>query len=654
MKTSPSSRRPARRLVLTVSCVLLLGVAAGLGTLKWRGYARDRREGRAVESVRALTDAGRWAEAGSLSQQQHGALGRLASLVHAGAWRALDFKIAGALRDLPRLVALAESDPSLLTLDETSALWLYRTYDAAGMAAPAEALRAAWKGQEISAVLWLCADADRLIATNHIEDARKLLKSRSFTGVEDVGRLLRLAMVSADRPAELAGYLAQAYSLDPKNPDLRSMRGQLLERAGQPEYARIEYIAALAADPKNPLQRDQLGKFYLRQRDLSQAAQVFSEKLGDEAPDFVWERAAFLARLLGRPGPAVSALSATRRSSYAAWLASLPSDQLWDGAGYAALHLSPDHELNRPSAFWLGLVEHLRNGDEAWARQHLEQTGRAVIAEAPALHASLRLALAVRGGATVAKAGIRFPAPFENEHQFAQETRAVLAGQAKTEAGAELTRVLRSKNGLSACFLAEGWLAPAIALADWDAATTAPEWLQFGLVQALREVRGLEAALAFARRLPAQPATDLARAELLLVHPHEAEGLALLEKLSRGRGDPAYRAGWLRATRLVELKRYEDALATIEGCVELRATVPAGELRARIALLRGDRAGAEKQYRALREQSLEAGAFMARQAFAAHDWREARRLTTLWLDKFPDNLQLRRNLTAIGEQEKQP
>jgi len=214
--------------------------------------------------------------------------------------------------------------------------------------------------------------------------------------------------------------------------------------------------------------------------------------------------------------------------------------------------------------------------------------------------------------------------------------------------------VLQSKNGLAACFLAEGWLAPAIALADWDAATTAPEWLQFGLVQALREVRGREAALEFARRLPAQPATDFVLAGLLLGGAQETEGLALLEKLSRGKGDTAYSAGWLRATRLVELERYEDALTTIAGCAELRATAPAGALRARIALLRGDRAGAGKEYHALREQSLEAGAFMAREAFAAHDWPEARRLTTLWLEKFPDNLQLRLNLAAIEEQEKQP
>jgi hypothetical protein len=168
----------------------------------------------------------------------------------------------------------------------------------------------------------------------------------------------------------------------------------------------------------------------------------------------------------------------------------------------------------------------------------------------------------------------------------------------------------------------------------------------------LREVRGAEAALRFAQRLPSQPATDLARAGLLLAGGKEAEGLAVLDAVSRGSGDAAYSAGWLRATRLVELKRYHEALATIDSCPELRSTVPAGELRARIALLRGDNAGAEKQYRALRDQSLEAGAYMARLAFAARDWPEARRLTTLWLERYPDNLQLRRNLAAINDEEK--
>jgi hypothetical protein len=410
----------------------------------------------------------------------------------------------------------------------------------------------------------------------------------------------------------------------------------------------------VAADPRNPLHRDQLGSFYLRQRNLPQAAHAYAEKLGDEAPDFIWERAAFLARLLGRPAPAVAALAPHRRATYAAWLAGLPTDQLWHAAGYSALHLPPDHELNRPSAFWLGLVERLRIGDEAGARERLSQTGRIALAEAPALHASLRLALALRAGTTAATTGAAFPGAFENEHSFVRDLRAFSTGRLAPKSAAEIAAVLRSKNGIAACFLAEGWLAPAVALADLDAAVSGPEWLQFGVIQALREVRGAEAALAFAARLPARPATDFARASLLLAGGREAEGLAILETVARGNGDAAYSAGWLRATRLVELEQYSAALATVEACAPLRATVAAGELRARIALLRGDPAGAERQYRVLREQSLEAGAYMARLAFAARNWREARRLTTLWLEKYPDNLQLRRNLVAIAEQEQRP
>ena len=138
----------------------------------------------------------------------------------------------------------------------------------------------------------------------------------------------------------------------------------------------------------------------------------------------------------------------------------------------------------------------------------------------------------------------------------------------------------------------------------------------------------------------------------MLKADRETEALALLDRLARDAGDVAYSAGWLRATRLVELKRYDDALATVDTCASLKASVPAAELRARIALLRGDSAGADQQFSALSGTSLEAGAFMARKAFAARDWKEARRLTAYWLEKFPDNLQLRRNLAAIDEEEK--
>jgi predicted Zn-dependent protease len=654
MNPKPANRSQVKRIFIATVVLLGLGAGLGLGVVKWRAQVRDRREAGAIDALRRLVDAGRWTDAEAYSQQQHRILGRMATGVRTDVWRALDFRIAGARRDLPRLVALAEADPSLPIADETAALWLFRTYNAAGMSAPAEALRTAWRGREVSPASWICAEADQLIAMNRIAEARVLLSRRSFPGRDDVGRLLRLALVSADRPADIARCMDEAYRLDPQNPDVRTMRGQLLEKVGQVEYARMEFVAALAADPDNPLQRDQLGSFYLRQRNLPQAAQVLAEKLGPEAPDFLWERAAFVARLIGRPGPDANALPAERRAGYAGWLASLPPGRIWDGTGYSGLNLSSDHELNRPSAFWLGLIERFRQGEDVSAGQRIAQASRLATLEAPTLHASLRLAVAVRGGRSVTASGISFPAAFENEHQFVRQMRAAAAGRSEVGVANEVTRVLRSRNGIAACFLAEGWTAPALALADLEAATTAPEWLQYGLIHALRDGRGMAAALAFAERLPAQPATDYLRAELWLKAGREPAALALLDSLARGSGDVAYRAGWLRATRLVELKRFDEALASLDACRELRPSVPAAELRARIALLRGNTAAAEQQYRSLRERSLEAGAFMARQAYAARDWREARRLTTFWLDKFPDNLQLRRNLVAIAEQEQRP
>ena len=641
-----------KRLALLVASLLVLAATLAFGAVKWRAYARGNRETRALAEIRQAADQGRWREAAALSRQLRGALGLPSSAAHAAAWRQLDFRIAGELRDLPRLAGLASIDPAVVRRDETGALWLFRTFDAANMADQADAVREAWRGRELAPVLWVCADADRLIRANRVDDARTLLLARAFPDKDDVGRLLRLALVTPNQPAEAARFLDEAYRRDPRNPDLRSFRGQLLERSGQIEYARMEYLAAFAADPGNPLQRDQLGSFYLRQLNLPQAAQVYLEKLGPEAPDFIWERASFLARLIARTGPAVNTLPAERRAAYGAWLAGLPPDRFWDAKTYAALQLPSDFSLNRASAFWLSLIEALRQGAEAAAAEQVIHATRGASDAAPSLHASLRLAFAVRGGQAVAESGIALAAPLENEHQFYRKLRSAAADRAPAGEAGEVTDVLRSRNAFAACFLAEGWVAPAVALADLDAALIAPEWLQFGLVRALRDVRGIDVALAFASRLPAHPATDYARAELLLKAGREPEALATLDRLARSPGTVAYSAGWLRATRLVELKRYDEALATVESCASLKPSVPAAELRARIALLRGDPAGAEKQYSSLSSTSLEAGAFMARKAFAARDWKEARRLTTYWLEKFPDNLQLRRNLAAIDEEEK--
>lgn len=644
-----------KRLALIVACLVAVGAGVALGAVKWRAYARDNRESRALAAIQQSADAGRWREAEDLSQQQHRALGAPTSALRAAAWRALDFRIAGERRDLPKLAGLAAVDPAVVRSHETGALWLMRTLDAAGLGVEAEAVRAAWKDREVAPVLWLCADADRLVRANRLEEARTLLLSRSFPDKDDVGRLLRLTLVSPQQPSDVAKYLDEAYRRDPTNPDLRTVRGQLLERSGQIEYARLEFIAALAADPTNPLQRDQLGSFYLRQSNLAQAAQVYAEKLGPEAPDFIWERASFLARLLARPGPDARLLPSERRAAvYGAWLAALPVDRFWDSKTFPVLNLPADFTLNRASAFWLTAIERLRTGDETGAAEQVAQATRAASAEASSLHSALRLAFAVRSGKSPAEPGISLAAALENEHQFYRKLRAAAADRASPADTREVTEVLRSSNGFSACFLAEGWIGPAVALADLEAAIAAPEWLQFGLIRALRDARGFDAALTFASRLPAQPATDYARAELMLSANREAEALALLDILARQSGEVSYSAGWLRATRLVELKRYDEALATVESCASLKPSIPAAELRARIALLRGDTAGAEKQFASLSNTSLEAGAYMARKAFAARNWKEARRLTAYWLEKFPDNLQLRLNLAAIDDEEKTP
>jgi hypothetical protein len=298
------------------------------------------------------------------------------------------------------------------------------------------------------------------------------------------------------------------------------------------------------------------------------------------------------------------------------------------------------------------VLEHLRNSEFDQALTILRQAPVVAVTAAPALHAALRLTLAVRAGAQPIDTGIAWPVTRGTGHRWWDVLGSAVKGD--RAASAELVAVAGGPNVVAATLLAAGWTGPACALTNWTAAAKAdtPVWVQFGLLQARRQVQGPAAALAWAETLPAVPETDLVRAELQLAGGRVKQAVATLQLLAVRPDDIGYAAGWTLATWQLEQGLTSEAETTVTRAPRLR-DVPLGiELLARCALAGGRPAEAQKLYTSIQQESLAAGAYLARQAYIRHDWAEARRITAYWLSRLPDNLELRANLEAIAAAER--
>ncbi len=641
-----------KRLAWILVAVVLLGVAGGASFWWWRNNAERAALERTLVSAEHAADESRWREARAILTDQARRHGRPEETTAAQRWELVEFQAAGGLRDFAALEALAARHVELVAKDETAALWLWRIRRTEGNDHDAETVRAAWRGRETQTTNWICAEIDALLVEGKIDAAREQLAGLPEDQAKAVPILLRRLLIDAD-PTKRFEAITEAYRQAPADPDLRSLRAALLERSGQPEYARVDYVAALMADRDNPLRRDDLASFYLRQGDLGNAVQTWREGLDETSPDFMWVRAIFWGKVYGVPPPpeGTTKLPPQRLERFAGWLATLPPDRYWDEAAYQALHLPGAHAEREPAVFWLRVLEELRGDKWSELEAILAQAPSASVAQAPRLYAALRLTAAIRDGAEPAATGIAWPRMPPGAHRWWSVISDAL--KADAAASAEVVAVARGDLAASAACLAAGWTGPAIVLADPEEAAIAstPGWIRFGLVQARRISRGPADALAWAETLPAYPETDYVRAALRLGAGRTQEAERDLRTLASRADETGFAAGWLLGTWLIEQNRANEIGALMASAPSFATTVEGTALRARAAASQGAADEAASIYMPIAERSLEAGAFLARRALAAGDLARARELTEYWAQRLPDNLQLRANLNAITERE---
>jgi hypothetical protein len=547
----------------------------------------------------------------------------------AGQWLAVEVAYSTRDNDLARLLALGQEEDGAFRDDEAGALLLCHGLLLEDRSSQLQRVRDLWRGREHKAAEWLSLDADVLLHEDRRAEARELLRSRTFAGKLDAGRLGRLALAQ-DHPAAARVLIARATSCAPDDPDVRDCSGRLLEVQGRPDAAAVEYAAALAARGGNDwVIRDRLAECYRRAGAVDAAADVWLPGGGVHPADFAWFKAWFWNRVV-RPvsrdwGVGAPDVGAARE--LAARLAAFPPGEFWVEEPQRG-HRPPPRVLRRQEVYWLRLLSLLQAGREAEAVYALRTGPFRNVSWQPDLEEALDLVLAFRAGQWL------HPRPDARTHGprhpfFDGLERRAADGTLNPQApapGDDVRRLLASDEALSATFLAAGWDEAALLLhRTWADVSKLPAWFADGLVRAMWANRGSRAALHFVLEQPRSATLDFVAGELLAA---EGRGPEALERLRAAAASPedGQRAARLFALEALRQGKPAEARQMLEDKPELTADVAGRALLARCAAVEGNDDRAEQLYCELADESAEARTYLMRRALAGGDWREARRL----------------------------
>lgn len=640
-----------KKLLLLGVALVVAGTALFLGLRFWRASVVERQEQRAYARAKELVTAGRCADGLAVLRAQARPDSKLP-------WPELEVAALVGVYDLPRLTMFYEQTPGRILSNEVASVLVSRAFVHTRRAAEMAPLRAAWNGREQHPELWLILDADALTIAGKPREAEKLLRSRTLPGKDDAARLARLAILVAPRDLNEAWRLLdQASALDPRSADLRSFRGQMLETVGRYGEARVEYVAALVADPQNTMLRDQLAEFYQRRGLFDLALQTWEEGLANSSFDFPWVKVAFWSRVI-QPLPLdAEKVPPGDLQPLARWLIALPAGVFWNSNTFNELPQANRYAKDRQELFWLHLLGALQTHQEAAATELLDYDRFRLRSWDPDLVLALRRILHYRQKRSLNPPNL--PAvsakPATNQHQFLVQLSTLAAAErsgTKTPVPPDYDALLRGPDAFTAAFLAAGWRAAALDLhPPTPAAVAGPDWLAYGLAQALRMNRGNRPALDFIAAQKPTPELELLAAEILIAENQTQTALDRLAKLAVQPNDAGYRASYLLALANLELNKLDEARRWITQHPGLAADVTGKELIARITMLQGQEAQAAALYRAIANESIEAKTYLARKAFANKQWAEARRYTQELIKLLPDELKLRENLLAIEQAE---
>ena len=590
--------------------------------------------------------------------------GTVSGGVDKGKWLDLEIRCLQDLRRVPQLLAIHDRSFDALARHEKASLLVARALLQLDQQEAFARLRESWRGRESRPVSWLVVDSDALVRNGKQEEAVTLLESQTFEGKDDAVRLVRLALLSANTNMPAAWkYLTSAFAADPGNAEVRSFRGQILERLGKKPLARVEYVAAHLADVKNPLFRDQLAEFYRRCGLYQAALDIWVGGLEPPSTDFIWLKALFWSRVTFPVDVDWGSLPVPDGDlkPLVVYLLDLPSGAFWNAETFEHVAEARRFLKERQEVYWLRLLSFLRSGQEAEALSLLNADPFRGRSWSPDIERALKAILSFRlkgslcpGGTTAVP--MASPAP-PQRHQFLNQLDGLVNDACLVHDGealpGDLAQLLGNEEAFSAAFLAGGWIEAALRLHRLDVIPEGfPNWLAYGLTQALRYGRGNEEAYAFASGQASSPALNVLTGEILLAQGNIEKALELLYCTASEDSDAGYRAAWLWSQAQIERGELDRAKAMILKQPRLRSSGTGKALLARIALAQGHRKEADRLFSELGAESPESKVNMARQAFQEKNWTEAKRLSEELVLQFPDSVPFRTNLQTVLEAEK--
>lgn len=572
-----------------------------------------------------------------------------------------------------QLILLYEAYPRAFEGNEKAALMLADGYILGKRPQEYQKIRDEWRDKATEQETWIILDTDAMLLQGKRSDALRLLKSTQFEGKKDVDRLVRLALLYVvEDPKTAWDYLAEAYDLDPQNPDIITYRAKLLESLGKGSLALYEYLGAIQAAPNNLFLRDQLAEFYMRRNQVALALSVWLETLSTPSLDLIWVKALFWSKVITPVNFDWSKASPPTGSDkrFIDYLAGLPKGTFWDEEAFEKLPNAKKFLSSQQVTFWLRLLEALKQGDEKEAANLLQFNYFSQSILNPQLERALRQVISYRatgsfnyGAQALTNKAKELPEPIEKAAAKGDETFFAQLNQladdeainSPHEVPESIQDLLMSEDVFSAIFLVSGWLEAALQLHKMDVLPDDfPEWVAYGLTQAMRTNRSPAEAISFAIKQKKTAPLSILIGELYIADQKPEEALAVLKPFLTDTSDMGYRASWLTSVVYADKHEYDKAKEVIEAQPKL-ANDPLGkEALARIALLQGNADLADKLYMQLRDQSPEAMSYLARKAFAEKDWKRAQELTEQLLMMFPDSPILRDNLNKIMEEQEVP
>ncbi len=637
-----------KKIIIGLIVVLVLGTGAVFGIRAWRASVVLHQEQRAYKTAWQLLQKDQAAEAYAI-------VSTMAKPNSTLDWPALEVAALAGIRDLPRLSAIFDRTPGRVLANEEASVLMARAFVSSRRSVDFNRVRNTWRGHEKQPALWLILDSDAWLLQGKPREAEKLLLSQKLPGKQDADRLTRLALIVASHDMNQAWQLInQASQIDPRNPDIRSFRAQILEAAGHPGEARVDYVAAVIAQTNNPVLRDDLAEFYRRQGNYDLALQTWREAIALPTYDYLWLKTAFWGKLIQPVPLAADKVPAGDLQPLAQWVISLPDNTYWNSNSFNDLTEARRYLSDRQELFWLQLTDLLRTHHEREAYYLLKFNTFHNRTWQPDLEAALRRILSYRLDHTLSPSAFSYisATPAADRHQFFVTLDQY--GRAETQGAAvslplDLAALLKGPDAFAAAYLAAGWREAAIQLYSGGNPSAYPDWFAYGLAQDLRANRGSQPALDFLGTRQPTPDIEMLRAEILMTTGKTQEALNQFAALASLNSPVGYRASYVLALADLDLKKYNDARTWITRQPQLARDVTGRELLARISLREGNTAEASRQYHALAKESIEARVYLAHEAFDRKDWAEARRYTLELMQLLPDQLQLRENLNDIAK-----